>query len=221
MLADNHPDIVEFIISKMQNPRILRYLIENMKDESIVQMAKEKLKFIPLTSQEEAMYQSIVNYKDIEGFGGFSESIIRDAELKLLNGGTYDVHNPDFLTGANISVTITNEFMHAVENNLDFPLRFPDIKSYSPEEMKAYNEKWHEVGDVREWEKLGYKVRTYRTIQARELWNLINICATYAAEPGIFFIDNANEMTNAKSYGQKVVATNPCGGIRLTLKIAG
>jgi len=40
---------------------------------------------------------------------------------------------------------------------------------------------------------------------------LINICATYSAEPGIFFIDNANEMTNARAYGQKVVATNPCG----------
>ena len=54
MLADNHPDIVEFIISKMQNPRILRYLIENMNDESIIQHAKDKLKFIPLTQQEEA-----------------------------------------------------------------------------------------------------------------------------------------------------------------------
>ena len=31
MLNDWHPDIIEFIISKMQNPRILRYLIENMK----------------------------------------------------------------------------------------------------------------------------------------------------------------------------------------------
>ena len=29
MLADWHPDIMEFIISKMQNPRILRYLVEN------------------------------------------------------------------------------------------------------------------------------------------------------------------------------------------------
>src|SRR5699024_3460772 len=34
---------------------------------------------------------------------------------------------------------------------------------------------------------------------------------TYSAEPGIFFIDNANDMTNAKAYGQQVVATNPCG----------
>src|SRR5690625_2469528 len=35
MLVDSHPDIVEFIISKMQNPRILRYLIENTADEQI------------------------------------------------------------------------------------------------------------------------------------------------------------------------------------------
>jgi ribonucleoside-diphosphate reductase alpha chain len=77
--------------------------------------------------------------------------------------------------------------------------------------MKIYNEEWHKFGDVREWEKQGHKVRVYRKIQAKELWNLINICATYSAEPGIFFIDNANDMTNAKAYGQQVVATNPCG----------
>ncbi len=211
MLADWHPDIVEFIISKMQNPRILRYLIENTTDESIIRLAKEKLKFKPLSAQEEAMYQGIVNFKNIQGLGGFNDAIIRDAEAKLRDGGTYSVHNPDFLTGANISVTLTNEFMHAVENDLDFELRFPDVANYSPEEMVIYNEEWHEVGDVREWEKLGYGVRIYRTIKAHELWNLINICATYAAEPGIFFIDNANEMTNAKAYGQQVVATNPCG----------
>ena len=221
MLADWHPDIVEFIISKMQNPRILRYLIENTTDESIIRLAKEKLKFKPLSAQEEAMYQSIVNFKNIQGLGGFNDAIIREAEAKLRDGGTYSVHNPDFLTGANISVTLTNEFMHAVENDLDFELRFPDVANYSPEEMAIYNKEWHKVGDVREWEKLGYGVRVYRTIKARELWNLINICATYAAEPGIFFIDNANEMTNAKAYGQQVVATNPCGEVRLTLNIAG
>ena len=40
MLADWHPDIIEFIISKMQNPRILRYLIENTKDETIKKLCK-------------------------------------------------------------------------------------------------------------------------------------------------------------------------------------
>lgn len=211
MLADWHPDIIDFIISKMQNPRILRFLIENTEDEQIKKLAREKLKFTPLTKTEEAMYQGIVNYKHIPGQGGFNDEIIRDAQEKLKLGGTYSVHNPEFLTGANISVCLTKEFMEAVENDSNYELRFPDVEHYSSSEMKVYNETWHHYGDVREWEKRGHAVRTYRRIKARELWNLINICATYSAEPGIFFIDNANDMTNAKAYGQKVVATNPCG----------
>ncbi|WP_277673438.1 vitamin B12-dependent ribonucleotide reductase [Piscibacillus halophilus] len=211
MLNDWHPDIIEFIISKMQNPRILRYLIENIEDETVQQLAKDKLKFTPLTTTEEQMYQGIVNYKHIPGQGGFSDENIREAETKLRDGGTYSVHNPDFLTGANISVCITDDFMEAVENDEEYELRFPNVESYNEEEMKAYNEHWHEVGDVREWENLGYSIKVYKRIKAKELWNLINICATYSAEPGIFFIDNANKETNAKAYGQKVVATNPCG----------
>ncbi|MER2257325.1 MAG: vitamin B12-dependent ribonucleotide reductase, partial [Priestia megaterium] len=200
-----------FIISKMQNPRILRFLIENTNDEMIKKHAQDKLKFTPLTESEEAMYQGIINYKQIPGLGGFSEKIIKDAEEKLQTGGTYSVHNSEFLTGANISVCLTKDFMDAVENDGEYELRFPDVESYSKEEMANYNENWHEVGDVREWAKQGNKVRTYRTIRAKELWNLINICATYSAEPGIFFFDNANDMTNAQAYGQHVVATNPCG----------
>ncbi|KWW20384.1 ribonucleotide-diphosphate reductase subunit alpha [Peribacillus simplex] len=211
MLADWHPDIAEFIISKMQNPRILRYLVENTKDEAIKKYATDKLKFTAHTEQEMAMYQGIINYKEIPGLGGFNEKIIKDAEDKYRTGGTYSVHNPDFLTGANISICLTKEFMEAAERDEEYELRFPDVESYNSEEMAVYNEEWHKVGDVREWEKMGHKVRVYRKIRAKELWNLINICATYSAEPGIFFIDNANEMTNAKAYGQQVVATNPCG----------
>lgn len=211
MLSDWHPDIVEFIISKMQNPRILRYLLENTEDETIKKAAQDKLKFTPLTEQEEAMYQGILNYRHIPGYGGFDEKILRGAEEKLNTGGTYSVHNPEFLTGANISVCLTSDFMDAVENDEEYELRFPDVESYDADTMAYYNEEWHNVGDVREWEQMGYKVRTYRKIKAKELWNLINVCATYSAEPGIFFIDNANDMTNAKAYGQKVVATNPCG----------
>ena len=36
-------------------------------------------------------------------------------------------------------------------------LRFPAVEKYSPEEMAIYNEEWHEIGDVREWERLGYR----------------------------------------------------------------
>jgi len=211
MLVDSHPDIIEFIISKMQNPRILRYLIENTDDEEIKRVAQEKLKFTPLTEIETDMYTSILNYKNMPGLGGFTEEAMKEAEEKLRTGGTYSVHNPDFLTGANISVCLTKEFMEAVENDDMYELKFPDVENYSEQEMKEYNEKWHKVGDVRKWEEMGYGVRVYRKIRARELWDLINTCATYSAEPGIFFIDNANDMTNASSYGQQVVATNPCG----------
>src|SRR5690625_3857459 len=211
MLADWHPDIIEFIISKMQNPRILRFLIENTNDEQIKLLANEKLKFTPLTETEKDMYQGIVNYKVMPGLGGFTEETFKEAETKLNTGGTYTVQNPDFLTGANISVAITQEFMQAVENDAYYELRFPNVENYTEKEMAEYNEKWHTIGDVRKWEELGYSIRTYRKIRARELWDLINICATYSAEPGIFFIDNANDMTNAKAYGQQVVATNPCG----------
>jgi ribonucleoside-diphosphate reductase alpha chain len=210
MLADWHPDIIEFIISKMQNPKILQFLISNLKDEDIIREAKNKLKFIPLTPEESEIYEAVVttaeDHPDL-----VRKSTLNKAKEVLRQQGTYQVNNPEFLSGANISIAITSEFMHAVENNLDYELRYPDVDNFTKGEKAAYDSKWQEIGDVREWESLGYPVRVHRTIKAVELWNLINICATYSAEPGIFFMDNANDMTNAASYGQKVVSTNPCG----------
>lgn len=227
MLADWHPDIIEFIISKMQNPRILRFLIETTNDEQIRRLAQEKLKFTPLSFDEKELYEYVLSvapttHKFKATFGGKDSfegetfdtgnfKAKQTAKQKLMDGGHYSVNNPDFLTGANISVAITKEFMQAVEDDADYELRFPDIDNYSEYDKALYDDHWHECGDVREWESKGFAIKTYRTIKARELWNLINICATYSAEPGIFYIDNANEMTNATAYGQKVVATNPCG----------
>jgi len=200
MLADWHPDIIEFIISKMQNPKILRFIADNFADEEIRRHAKAKLKFTPLTDDEREIYEQALLRLD-PGSPAFKK-----AQQIIEDGGKYSVNNPEFLTGANISVAITHEFMNAVERGDEYELRFPDIENYTPEQMAEYNEKWHEVGDVREWH---LPVKVYRKINARELWQLICFCATYSAEPGIFFIDNANDMTNAKAYGQKVVATNP------------
>lgn len=200
-----HPDIIEFIISKMQNPNVLRKIIAETKDDEIRELAQQKLKFEPISDIEREIYEESFEYLSI------SDGAYRHLERILKDGGRYSVHNPEFLTGANISVGITKEFMEAVENDADFPLQFPDIENYSEYDMALYDDHWHEVGDVREWAKCGMAIKTYRTIKARELWNLINVCATYSAEPGVFFIDNANDVTNAKAYGQQVVATNPCG----------
>jgi ribonucleoside-diphosphate reductase alpha chain len=209
MLADWHPDIIEFIISKMQNPKILRFLKDSIEDKDICQQAEQKLKFMPLTDAERDMYEMVLQLS--QNGTTFSKEIIAEAEKLYAEGGRYEVQQPDFLTGANISVAITKEFMAAVESDSMYDLRFPDVDNYTPEQKAAYNNDWQQIGDVREWEKMGYPVKVYKTLKARDLWNLINVCATYAAEPGIFFIDNANEKTNAVGYDQKVVCTNPCG----------
>jgi len=80
----------------MQNPRILRYLIEHTTDAQIKKMASEKLKFTPFTERESAMYQNILNYKNIPGTGGFDAASLQEIENKIKTGGTYGVHDPDF-----------------------------------------------------------------------------------------------------------------------------
>lgn len=214
MLNDWHPDIFEFIISKIQNPLILQQLITTSKNPLIKQLASEKLAFSPLTQEERELFEVLVKEEGLLQFA--EQTFIKEAKQKLKMGGSYSVKDPDFLTGANISICLTKEFMAAVAQDKTYDLRFPAIDEYTEVEMADYDQHWAEIGDVREWEATGRKVKVHQTIRARELWELITYCATYSAEPGIFFIDNANEMTNAAAYGQKVVATNPCGEQPLT-----
>lgn len=214
MLNDWHPDIFEFIISKIQNPLILQQLITTSKNPLIKQLASEKLAFSPLTQEERELFAVLLKEEGLLQFA--EQTFIKEAKQKLKMGGSYIVKDPDFLTGANISICLTKEFMAAVAQDKTYDLRFPAIDEYTEIEMADYDQHWAEIGDVREWEATGRKVKVHQTIRARELWELITYCATYSAEPGIFFIDNANEMTNAAAYGQKVVATNPCGEQPLT-----
>src|SRR5690554_3534016 len=129
MLADWHPDIIEFIISKMQNPKILQFLIDNLTDEDIIREARNKLKFIPLSDEEVEMYELIVEMGRRDPLT-ISKATLNRAEEILKAQGTYQVNSPEFLSDTNISVAITKEFMHAVENDLTYELRFPDIDNY-------------------------------------------------------------------------------------------
>jgi ribonucleoside-diphosphate reductase alpha chain len=117
---------------------------------------------------------------------------------------TMDVRHPDIeqfvtmkhdlrkVTGANISVKISDEFMKAVENKHAFTLQFP-VGSDSPTITKE--------------------------IQAEELWETIVESATKTAEPGLMMWDNITKELPAECYadaGFKTLTTNPCGEIPLS-----
>lgn len=206
MLADWHPDIIEFVISKIQNIDSLLHIKQNFNSSLIQEEVKRRIVFKNFDVEQQNVYKQVVaNYQL------FDSEIVSQIKKKIIVGGKYEINNPDFLTGANISVSISDQFMEAVEKDLMWELKFPDNLSFTPEQKIVYESQWAEIGNVFEWENMGYPVKIWNKIRARELWELINFCATYSAEPGIFFIDRANAMTNARGYDQKVVATNPCG----------
>lgn len=114
---------------------------------------------------------------------------------------TIDIAHPDIdsfitikqdlskVTGANLSVRLSDEFMNAVREDSDFNLRFP-IDSATPEFQK--------------------------NVKARDLWNTIIKCAHNTAEPGLIFWDRQHKYSTSSVYpGFKNVSTNPCSEIAM------
>ena len=95
------------------------------------------------------------------------------------------------VTGANISVKITDDFMQAVIQDTEFTQQFP-VESKNP--------------------------TVVRKIHARDLWAKIVHNAWKSAEPGILFWDTIIRESIPDCYsdlGFKTVSTNPCGEIPL------
>jgi ribonucleotide reductase alpha subunit len=111
---------------------------------------------------------------------------------------TLSVHHPDILefakvkrdlskvTGANISIRLTDEFLKAVDSNSSYEQRWP-VDSTSPSISKM--------------------------VDAKSVWNVIVENAHYMAEPGLLFWDNIISESPADCYsdvGFKTISTNPC-----------
>jgi ribonucleoside-diphosphate reductase alpha chain len=92
--------------------------------------------------------------------------------------------------------------MEAVKNDGNWETCFPDTTD--PE----YNAVWN--GDINAWKAAGKKVISYETLKARDIWNAIIESAWASAEPGVFFIDRYNKMSNSWYYCS-IQSTNPCG----------
>ncbi|MFA7670928.1 MAG: adenosylcobalamin-dependent ribonucleoside-diphosphate reductase [Sphaerochaetaceae bacterium] len=108
----------------------------------------------------------------------------------------------DKIVNANISVGISDEFMEAVRSDKQWTTYFPDTND--PE----YNKLWD--GNLEKWKSLGKKVIPYQSYSAKAIWNAIIESAWASAEPGVFFIDRYNEMSNSYYYNS-IQCTNPCG----------
>jgi ribonucleoside-diphosphate reductase alpha chain len=85
------------------------------------------------------------------------------------------------LETANLSIQISDEFMLAVKNDLDWTLRFDN--------------KYESINKV---------------IKARDLFNLICDHAHARGDPGLQFIDKARSESNSDALGYPIVSTNAC-----------
>jgi len=114
---------------------------------------------------------------------------------------TMDIAHPDVesfitmkqdlskVTGANVSVRLSDEFMEAVEKNKSYTHHWP-IDSKTPEITK--------------------------TVKAKDLWETIIKCAHNTAEPGLIFWDRQHKYSTSSVYpGFENTSTNPCSEIAM------
>jgi ribonucleoside-diphosphate reductase alpha chain len=95
------------------------------------------------------------------------------------------------VTGANVSVLLSDEFLNAVENDETFRLRFPVNAPPSDND---------------------------KIVKAKDLWKKIIRNAWLRAEPGLLFWDRVTKYNAVDCYaedGFKTISTNPCSELPL------
>lgn len=145
----------------------------------------------------------------LSGNGVYTSNSRRGALMLILDDWHPDVF--DFInskrkagqiTNANISVGVSDKLMEAVKADGDWTLMFPDTSE------PGYDEEWD--GSLEKWIAAGHKVIHYRTVKARAVWDAIIESAWASAEPGVWFRERSNKLSNSY-YFNPLIATNPCG----------
>lgn len=98
--------------------------------------------------------------------------------------------NRERVTGANISIRASDEFMEAVKNDTEYAQYWPCKPGLAKEEYEIY-----------------------RLVPARKIWQMMMEAAWDSAEPGILFWDTITSLSPADIYSEEGYATqstNPC-----------
>jgi len=112
---------------------------------------------------------------------------------------------PD-ISGANISLKVTDDFMNAYENDEEWEFIFPDIEA----NKELYNKEWD--GNYDAWLKNGYPVKSFGKVPAREIFKDICEANWSCGDPGMLFIDRVQQEDPASAVHESLVpmGTNPC-----------
>ena len=140
---------------------------------------------------------------------------------------TFDISHPDVmdfikakrengvLRQFNCSLLITDDFIRAVEDDTDWPLIHPVLKSEAKEvdlndPSQVLWRDWPTTQDYVVDDEGLVACKIYKTIPAKRLWNMIMTSTYDFAEPGFVLVDRINEQNN-NWWCESIRATNPCG----------
>jgi len=153
-------------------------------------------------------------------FSSTTREVAQDGRRGALMISTHINHpdSPEFITikndltkitGANVSLKVTNEFMRAAEADQDYILHWPTTNSQP------------KINEQLPYDKL-YKLEngTYvKRVRAKKVWEDLISMAHKNAEPGVLFWDTIINESPADCYADEgfvTNGTNPCGEVPLS-----
>lgn len=146
-----------------------------------------------------------------------TETVKQGGVRRGANMGILTVAHPDILrfihakndqkslTNFNISVTVSDKFLHAVENNQWFQTEFDG----KPWDQPVFDPKAND-GEGGEYSYQSQQPPQPGMVYAPDIWQRIIASTHRWAEPGIIFIDNVNRTNPLRNSMGLKKASNPC-----------